>query len=181
MAGTCDQHQRSSGAIWEWGSAGLVMAKQKKRPNLPLDARVARRCGSQRLDRDPVTFVVRGIIPQALVLRPERNEKYLSTSWLEFYDGSDFDRLKAVLASYRAGGDTPGPNSAIALLRVEEILEAGRNRNTDLRVTHRASQRDPAYAPVEGLPLNNSDTILLDALCKIACTGVHLVKEIDAA
>jgi hypothetical protein len=157
------------------------LAKQVRRKNLPDADRVARRCGNQRLITDPETGAVCGIIPQALRLRTEQNEKYLSTSWFEFHNGSDWDRLKEILAVYRGGGDNPGPNSAIALLEVGKIIAAGAARSHAIRVTHRPNSRDPAYTPVEGLPLDNSDQLLLEMLCSGACVGVHRVSDIDAA
>jgi hypothetical protein len=154
--------------------------KQVKRPNLPDDHRVARRCGFQRLLRNPDTQEVIGIVPQALFLRTEKREQYLSSSWFEFHKGADAERLKAVLDIYRKGGDTPGPNSAIALLHVGKILAAGRDGNHQIRVTHRGNARDPAYAPIEGVPLDNSDLVLLKTICDQACCGVHTVGAIDA-
>ena len=161
--------------------AGNRMVKQKRVPNLPDDDRVARRCGHQKLDRDPETLAVRGIVPQAVALRTEKGEAYLSTSWFEYYPGDEASRLKSVVETYRASGIKLGGNTGIALLCVGKILSAGAARSCALRVTHRKSQKDPAYTRVEGLPLDNSDFVLLQMICDQCCERVTLVSEIDAA
>ena len=153
-------------------------SRQQRVPNLASDNRIARWCGHQKLDRDPVTHSVRGIIPQALELRLHLNESYISASWLEFHSGDDLSRLRKVAAVYRADGRRLGPNGGFALLNVGAILDAGTARSRELRVTNRPSRADPAYAKVEGLPQDNSDMVLLSMLCD-ACRGVYLMGDID--
>ena len=156
------------------------MAKQKRLPNLPDNNRVARRCGHQKIDRDPETLEVRGIIPQAIALRTEIAESYLSTSWLEYYDGGDERRLKSVAETYRTAGVALRPSAGLALLCVGKILAAGRERSRELRVIHRRNRDDPAYARIEGMPLDNSDMVLLQMICGDACERVVLIRDLDA-
>lgn len=153
--------------------------KQVRRDNLPDNSHVARQVDHQWLDWDPEKDSARGIIPQALYHRPELKEEYLSGSWLEWYHGNMSVRLKAVLAVHRANMKKIGPDSAVALLRAGGILSACVSKSRSVRVIHHATKKNSAYVKIEGLPTDNSDLVLLNAIIDEAFVGCHTCTQID--
>src|SRR5882672_10282536 len=101
------------------------MPKRKFAKIVP-EHHVVRRCGHQVIERDSVSNEVKGLFPAAMRLRENINETYLSTSWLEYCEGTRAERLKAVVAIHRAKAKSRlSPNSGIAVINAGRIVELG--------------------------------------------------------
>lgn len=152
--------------------------KQRPRPDINEHHHVARHCNHQRLDRDPTTGEVRGVFPQEFELRPWLNEEYLSLNWFEYFECELAEQYQKILATLRKKRKVHG-DSAIARLNAGAIISVGIGRNLNLRLRNKSSRYNPAYAGLEGMPLDNSDSDLLVGLTQI-CSEIRLVSSIDA-
>jgi hypothetical protein len=142
---------------------------------------LVRRCGYQVIDRDDATNKVRGLFPAAMRLREQINERYLSANWLEHCDGTKVERLKAIVAIHRAKAKTPPSlQSGVAVLNAGRILEIGIAHRRKLRVRHTPNPYDPSYSQISGLPLNNSDDLLIASLVEEAYQDFMLLRDLDA-
>jgi len=142
---------------------------------------VVRRCAYQVIERDSVTRAVIGLFPAAFRLRQEQNESYLSANWLEQCDGTKLQRLKIIVAIQRqkAKGNL-SPQSGVAILNAGRIREIGVAQRRALAVRHTPNRDDPSYARVSGLPLDNSDDLLLANLAAEAYRDFRLLSDVDA-
>ncbi len=87
-------------------------------------------------------------------------------------------QLRAILGDLAAKGFKSALSGALAVLNAGEIGVCGRARDRNLRVRRRHDPYDTSYASVEGLPLDNSDTELLELLATTATIELHIVKDI---
>ncbi|MCH8036518.1 MAG: hypothetical protein IIC53_05255, partial [Proteobacteria bacterium] len=78
------------------------------------------------IERDTLTNKVVGLFPRAMMLRLEKEEKYLSVNKLEHCDGTKIEQLKAVVAIQRAKAiGKLSLQSGVAILKTGRILEIG--------------------------------------------------------
>jgi hypothetical protein len=148
---------------------------------IAINHNVARRCNYQVIDRDSATNEIKGLFPLAMKLRVDRNEKYLSTNWLENFGGTRDQRLKAVVAVHRAKAKSRlSLESGIAIINSGRIAEIGNTHRRSLTVRHTPAKGDPSYARISGLPLDNSDESLIASLADEAYRDLMLLKEVDA-
>ena len=156
------------------------MAKKKYTP-VTDEHHVVRRCGFQVIERDTLSDRVVGLHPAAIRLRVEINEKYLSVNWLEHCAGTKIERLKAIVATHRAKARTRlSPRSGVAILKTGRILELGTNHGHRLTVLFVPTGIDPSYSRISGLPLDNSDALLIDSLRDEAYKDFMLLADVDA-
>ncbi len=156
------------------------MAKRKY-SRIDDEHHVVRRCGYQMIERDALTSKVVGLFPKAMMLRPEINEKYLSVNKLEHCGGPKIEQLKAVVAIQRAKAiGRLSLRSGVAILKTGRILEIGTRNSHRLMVTFTPNSHDPSYSRVSGLPLDNSDEILIASLTDEAYRDFMLLADIDA-
>jgi hypothetical protein len=154
------------------------MAYQK----VPDSDHVARYCNPQRVIRDPRTLAVTGVRPQAFELRPEIKETYLSTYWMEFppSDQATVDtQFRTVLTTLRRKHPNVRSNGAFARLNAGRIVQSGSSRGHSIRVLCRSKRSDPGYTGVYGMPLDNSDSILLAELANECCIEVLGVADLE--
>lgn len=157
------------------------MAK-KKYSRIDDEHHVVRRCGYQVIERDALTNKVVGLFPNAMMLRLEIKEKYLSVNMLEHCDGTKIEQLKAVVAIQRAKAKKGklSLQSGVAILETGRILEIGTRNSHRLVVRFTPNSDDPSYSRVSGLPLDNSDQILIASLTVEAYRDFMLLADIDA-
>jgi hypothetical protein len=142
---------------------------------------VVRRCGYQVIERDALRNEVVGLFPEAMMLRVEINESYLSVNKLEYRDGTKIEQLKAVVAIHRAKvKGRLSLQSGFATLKTGRIIEIGTRSGRRLAVTFTPTQNDPSYSRVSGLPQDNSDEILIGSLTLEAYRDFMLLADIDA-
>ncbi len=152
--------------------------KQVRRPDVPHTDHVARYCNNQRVERDPKTKAVTGVLPQAFELN--LGETYLSSYWMEVLNANLDVQFKAVLAALRKKHLGIKSNGAFARLNAGLIVQSGTLRNRTLRVRDKSSPGDMGYTGVYGLPADNSDLELLALLADDSCKEVREVAAIDA-
>jgi hypothetical protein len=160
------------------------MAKQERR-DVPQEHHVARYCNKNTVRRDTVTKEFLGIFPNAFELNVKKKEEYLSAQWFERFSGSAKQKLKEILTVFRrkivnSRGQSAVPSeAAIAVLNVDFVLKSGQERSRLLRVRDRSKKGDEGYASIHGLPLDNSDQVLLGKLAYEGCVHLHEVAEIN--
>jgi hypothetical protein len=141
---------------------------------------VVRRCGKQVMERDSITNEVVGLFPSALRLRQDIDERYLSVNWLEHCSGSKVERLKAIVAIQRAKAKSKlSLESGVAILNAARIREIGGSYERKLALRHTPNQVDPSYSRLSGLPLDNSDELLIGALVDEAYSDFMLLSKVD--
>lgn len=156
------------------------MAKRKY-SRIDDEHHVVRRCGYQVIERDALTNEVVGLFPKAMMLRPEIRENYLSVNKLEHCDGTKIEQLKSVVAIQRAKAiGKLSLRSGVAILKTGRILEIGTRNNRRLVVRFTPKSDDPSYSRISGLPLDNSDEILIASLTVEAYQDFMLLADIDA-
>ena len=162
--------------VW---TLSMARSPQQRRPDIAESHHVARHCGHQTIDRDPVTGEIRGVFPQAFELRTAKKELYLSLNWFEYFAGTLTDQYKGVVAALR-DKRTVKSNTAIARLNAGLIVQTGKVRGLALRVRDRSSASNPGYVGLEGMPKDNSDKRFLGLLASKCCVEVRGVKAIDS-
>ncbi|MCH8002646.1 MAG: hypothetical protein IIA34_13445 [Proteobacteria bacterium] len=156
------------------------MAKRKY-SRIDDEHHVVRRCGYQVIERDILTNEVVGLFPKVMMLRTETDEPYLSVNMLEHCDGTKIEQLKAVVAIQRAKAiGKLSLQSGVAILKTGRILEIGTRNSHRLVVRFTPKSDDPSYSRVSGLPLDNSDKILIASLTVEAYQDFMLLADIDA-
>lgn len=154
---------------------------KRKYSRIDEEHHVVRRCGYQVIERDALTNQVVGLFPRAMMLRPEIRENYLSVNKLEHCDGTKIEQLKSVVAIQRAKAKSKlSLRSGVAILKTGRILEIGTGNGRRLVVTFTPNKDDPSYSRVSGLPLDNSDEILIASLTVEAYRDFMLLADIDA-
>ena len=142
---------------------------------------VVRRCGFQVIERDALTNEVVGLFPKAMMLRTDIREKYLSVNMLEHCEGAKIEQLKAVVTIQRSKFKGKlSLQSGVAILKTGRILEIGTGNGHRLVVRFTPKRDDPSYSRISGLPLDNSDEILIANLTVEAYQDFMLLADIDA-
>jgi hypothetical protein len=153
-----------------------------KRNDVPSGDHVARYCHPQRIIWDPVTGDLKGLFPAVFKLRDHlpKPETYISLNHFEHF-GADIDnQFREILSVMRKKFKNP-PEPVVARLNSGRILSCGASRQRQLRLRRRANKTDPSYVALEGLPLDNSDEILLAKLASETCVEVRSGAQIEAA
>ena len=142
---------------------------------------VVRRCGFQVIERDALTNEVVGLFPKAMMLRTDIREKHLSVNMLEHCEGTKIEQLKAVVTIQRSKFKGKlSLQSGVAILKTGRILEIGTGNGHRLVVRFTPERDDPSYSRISGLPLDNSDEILIANLTVEAYQDFMLLADIDA-
>jgi hypothetical protein len=124
-----------------------------------------------------------GLYPQAMMLKTKIGEEYLSVNWLEHWPGTRATRLKNIVEIHRRKAKSGRPlsqESGIAVLRTGGILEIGASHDRRLRVVWTRTKEDPSYSRISGLPLDNSDQLLIASLVEEAYRDFMLLRDVDA-
>lgn len=107
----------------------------------------------------------------------KNDEGYLSCSWLEYFSGNDSDRLiktyKCMLVCMKGW-----TNVLLAKSNVSKLKECASKRGCKLRIINvRDNKVWPSYTKISGLPLDNSNIELLDALAHETSTELLKLPE----
>jgi hypothetical protein len=142
---------------------------------------IVRRCNYQVIERDTQTKQVKGLFPQAMMLRRAIDERYLSVNWLEHFAGGRNERLKVIVNIHRKKIKTRlSVDSGIAVLNVKRVLEIGEFHQRKLNILSTATADDPSYSRVTGLPFDNSNELLVLTLAQEAYRDFMLLREVDS-
>jgi len=125
---------------------------------LPDDDHVVRHITPNSIERDGDQ--IKGIFPQAFRLREE--EEYLSASWLEFFDGTKHERLKATRAAMSAAR-VVRPSHVLAVGNVSAVKDACKEFGLKIRICHEpaSDNPNPAYTAVRRFKSDNDQLLEL--------------------
>jgi hypothetical protein len=117
------------------------------------------------------------LLPQAFDLRED--EVHLSLTWVEFFEGSRDEQIKAAIDEFRQSMMIR-PNGAFGLATAAAIKEAGDSVTPaqQLRILHEPVENNRAHASVHRYPRDNLH--LREALARQAFTTVlHVAKFLE--
>ncbi|MBU3581345.1 hypothetical protein ICN19_04880 [Polynucleobacter sp. AP-Capit-er-40B-B4] len=145
-----------------------------KRGNLiPDEHEVVRHVPYQKIIFDEQENII-GIFPHAYALR--KDEPQLSVDWLDYYDGTRDEKLKAVLQGLQASKGI-GKKSALALGNVMAIKTAARNASSiNLRISYAPNGTNKAHSLIHNI--NNDELQLLEALATEGFADIRQVRSI---
>ena len=143
------------------------------------DEHFVRCCSRQKQIRDE-HGVLQGVTWQAFALRVERSETYLSGALLEHINGSQSEQLASTVKNLKTTGLSIKPNHALALCNANSIKDCGLQRTRKLRVRHEPKKTSLSYAAIRGLPIDNSDSELLELLAAQSVGVLRLVSDIPS-
>ena len=150
------------------------MKRPTKRGNLiPDEHEIVRHVPYQRIIFDEQENIV-GIFPQAYALR--RDEPQLSVIWLDYYEGTRDEKLKAALQGLQASKNI-GKKSALTLGKVLTIKTVAQEAsNLTLRITYAPSEANKAHSLVNNI--NNDELQLLETLAREGFADIRQVCSI---
>lgn len=154
-------------------SSGIEMSQRE----LLDEEHVVRHCSRQKQIRDQNEVLI-GVSPAAFELRRERNETYLSATWLEHCGAASPANLRGVKQLLIASGFDLAPKTALVACNAGRIRGCGSERSAKLRVRHEPSRSNPAYSAIRGLPLDNSDLRLLQLLATVSVVACVEVRQL---
>ena len=161
-------------------STSLTLPKNSP-PNtsrLPAKHHVARHVGRSKLEVCPDTHAVLGVLRSAFELREARNERDLSVNHLEHYAGDATTQLTALKDDRLANGFDIRKGTVFAVVNVGAIVEAGKSSDASIAVYKASSLKNPSHAVIRGLPSDNSNVRLLEALAREATKWVVLTETL---
>ena len=155
------------------------------RPTLPREDHVARYVNKQRCVLDDTGIPI-WVLPAAFELRAQTAngpEKWLSTTWLEFFgrDLSVAEQCHHAVAAMRAGKLDPRPSGAIAILHIGHGIARARELGARLRATHEPEQGNgnPAYSPIRGYKPGCPESFLDQVFARGACIRTIPVRALS--
>jgi hypothetical protein len=123
----------------------------------------------------------RGFVSSGDEVTRKNQRKISSANWLEHCDGSKAEHLKVIAAIYRAKAERPlSLESGVAVINAGRIREIGSAHRHNLAVRHTPNRDDSSYSRVSGLPLDNSDDLLIASLAEEAYRDFMLLRDLDA-
>jgi hypothetical protein len=119
-----------------------------------------------------------GPFPDAFKLRPpgptRGQETYLSAIYYEFFSGAHTVRIKRCCAALSY---TPLPSDGLLYINAGLIKQQGKKLGHNVRAVHRGSAQSPAYAGIQGIPIQTDDK-LNSLLAKLAVVETIEVRSI---
>jgi hypothetical protein len=141
---------------------------------LPLDHHVVRYVPWSKLRKDENDNVV-GVLGEAFQLRPA--EQWLSTTWLEYFEGDRSAQVVGAVQAIRASDLSPGGKSGFAIGNVNSISEACIVRTQrKIRIVHEPVDDNKAHVSIRQFP--RDDTELLEVLAAGAWSELVLNKDV---
>lgn len=113
----------------------------------------------------------------AFMLRKDRNEKYLSVNWLEFFNLCD--RNAEIDAVRKALRIKPGANAKIAVMNVGKTVEYIKANSPDSRllsVVHQPNKDNPSHCGIFGLVFD--DHLIADLIAETV-QETHPARKIN--
>jgi hypothetical protein len=150
-------------------NAGFPMKGQK----LPPEHHVVRYVPWSKLRKDEDDHVL-GVLGEAFKLRP--SEKFLSTTWLEYFAGSRATKIKGAVRAIRASKLKPGGKSGFTIGKVASIIAACADRGHKIRIVHEPEDDNKAHASVRQFPRENME--LLELLAAVAWSELVRNSEV---
>lgn len=137
---------------------------------LPAEDHIARYIRRRLIQFDNDTKIPVGIFPEAFQLRP--NERDLSVSWLECFEGNRKTQMKAVVEHSELKLNA---RDGFGVLQVAALTEICEKHGSKVRVLHEPTE-DPSHSAVHRYPRDN---VAMEAeLANAAARGLSLVADI---
>jgi hypothetical protein len=144
-----------------------------KYDDIPDDNHVVRAVPYRALRKDGAGNVI-GLEYTAFELRPQINETYLSTAWLELSPGEKLDRLVEIMNDLRKK-NLAKPNGALAIGKVSKIKSAFPKRK--VRAIHHPKDWNLAYSQVT--QTSNEERESLELLAASEWSELFTIAEIE--
>lgn len=116
---------------------------------------------------------VLGVLHTALELRD--GEKYLSATWVEYFNGQPQDQFMSAVRAIRNSIDAK-PKGGMAKANVGKLHELCGAKDSRIRIVTERSKANPAHAGIHRLPQDNID--LLELLAVEAFSNVVLNRDL---
>ena len=108
------------------------------------------------------------VLPCFFELRTEKKEKDLSCDWIEYFSGNNEKRLDYVRSAIKARFRKIRASAKLVIMGVSSIKECGKKYDKKIKVHNDKKSKSGIY----GMPLDNSDTALLQALVNDTIVGI---------
>lgn len=146
----------------------------KKTKKIPLDNHVVRYVSWSKLRKTENDEVI-GVLGEAFRMRDSENS--LSTTWLEYFEGSHNEQIVAAVRAIRASKLEVRPKSGFAIGGVGAIQDECAARHYKVRIFHVPRCDNEAHATVRALP--RDDMELLERLAAGAWADWTLNKTVQ--
>ena len=143
-----------------------------KGQKLPPEDHIIRYVPFGKLRKDEDDNVI-GLLAEAFRLRS--GETYLSSTWLEYFNGNRKEQIYLAVQTIRLSSLSVGKKSGFAIGNVEKISSVCANRNHKIRIVHEPERDNAAHIAVRRIP--RDDEGLLELLA--AETWAELVLNAD--
>jgi hypothetical protein len=117
-----------------------------------------------------------GVFGEAFRLRPA--EKYLSSTWFEYFTGSQRDRLIGTIGALRGMPREIKKKDGLVIVNVGTLETCGAARTAGIRCWHEPKQNNRAYAAIRGFPADDDDLIELIAE-GVAAADITIVQDLE--
>lgn len=134
---------------------------RRKISKIPHEHHVARKCSRQqqiRIAGQPIQAS-----SDIFNLRPQIRETYVSCTWVEYFSGNYEERLKQTCQAMRQSLSL-NSSTKIAIVNIGKVIDCGIANGADLDVLSKPKGNNPSYSAITGLPMNNENVGLLEAL-----------------
>jgi hypothetical protein len=143
-----------------------------KRKSVPDEDHVVRFVPYAKLRKNDEGQVI-GVLGEAFRLRVD--EDYLSSSWLEFFDGNTDQRLIEVKVA-QSKTHTVGAKSGFSIGNVLKIKNACRDYGLKIRIEHEPTTENESHAAIR--QFRSSDDELLDLLASEVWAELYEASKI---
>jgi hypothetical protein len=145
------------------------------RRRLTAEEHVVRHCSNSKLMKRNGQVV--GVFGEAFRLRSA--EKYLSSTWFEYFTGSRQDRFVATIAALRGMPREIKKKDGLVILSVNRLEACGTARAVKIKCWHEPKPNNRAYAAIRGLPLEQ-DSDLMDLIAEeVAAADIAIVQDLE--
>jgi hypothetical protein len=129
-----------------------------KDQRLPADHHLLRYIKPSQIVIDPQDETLLTILGDAF--RPRENDHgELSTTWIEYFPGSQEEQIITAVHAIRASKLTPRPNGGFALGCIEIIRTAAQRRKHSIRIVHDPADDNHAHAAVKRMPSDDEELL----------------------
>lgn len=135
--------------------------------------RIIRYVSWTKLRRDEDDNVL-GPLPQAFTLRP--NEEYLSTTWCEYFSGTEEEKLKCAVSALQNSSLQVKTSARYCVGIVKEIADCLQSFGKTARFIHEPKINNQAYAAVRGW---SDDDEILDVLASEIWSDCFSKNDLD--
>lgn len=149
---------------------------KKNEKIIPDDHSVMRWVKTRMLKRETGTNKPVGVFHDFFKLRKDIREDSLSANWLEFFDGTQDEQIKACLDDFRKSLNSPPNPPVFSILPVGTIKSICAEYEGSVRVLHEPS-KSRSHAAIKHIPEDEAE--LLNRLCDIAKTTLFSSKHFE--